>query len=267
MTDVLLGLALGVGAIILANLGLTRFAHTSAKQAAATVALVTLGLYVPYGILRWPGGDVFALHLAIYLLASLACGMLLDRRATGQGLHWGPAVIGGFFIGLVALGAVFVSVAERGLPPVLERWLLPEADSRREITSMFPGVVSHDFQKKEALYNQYLQEVERQRQRGWQVQKGWLTDPVAGEPTVFRVVARTREGEPLAGATVTGWFLRPSTSTLDVAFELTEREPGMYEAALKLPAAGAWNLVLQVRQGEELHEVRADTTVGDARNP
>ncbi len=261
MTDLLLSLALGVGAIFLANLALVRFARTSAKQAAATVALITLGFYVPYGILRWPGGDVFALYLAVYLLTSLVCGMLLGARARGQGLHWGPALIAGFFIVVVVLGAAFVVVAERGLPPVLERWLLPTADSKREITSIFPGVISHDFQKKEALYNQYLQQVERQRQRGWQIQKGWLTEPVVGEPAVFRVAARTRAGEPLAGATVTGQFLRPSGSALDVAFELTEREPGVYEAILKLPAAGVWNLVLQIRQGDELHEIRANTQV------
>lgn len=261
MTDLLLGLALGVGAILLANLGLIRFARLSARQAAATVALITLGLYVPYGILRWPGGDVFALHLAIYLLASLTCGLLFGARAGGRGLHWGPAVIGGFFIVVVVLGAVFVAVAEHGLSPALFHWLLPEARTQREVSSVFPGVISHDFHKKEALYNQYLQQVERQRQRGWQIQKGWLTEPVAGEPTVFRVAARTRAGEPLAGATVIGRFLRPSGSALDVAFELTEREPGVYEAVLKLPAAGAWNLVLQVRQGEDLHEIRASTTV------
>lgn len=263
MNDLLLGLALGAGAIVLANLGLIRCARLSARQAAATVALVTLGLYVPYGILRWPGGDVFALHLAVYLLASLACGMLLGARAGGRGLHWGPALIGGFFVVVVVLGAAFVVVAERGLPSALERWLLPEADSKHGVTSMFPGVVSHDFQKKEALYNQYLQQVERQRQRGWQIRKGWLADPVAGEPTVFRVEARTRTGEPLAGATVAGRFLRPSSSVLDVAFVLTEREPGVYEAALTLPAAGAWNLVLEVRQRDELHEIRANTQVED----
>ena len=263
MTDLLLSLALGVGAILLANLGLIRFARLSARQAAATIALITLGLYVPYAILRWPGGDVFALHLAIYLLASLACGMLLGRRASSQGLHWGPALIGGFFIVVVVLGAVFIAVAEHGLSPTLFRWLLPEAGSQRDVTSMFPGVISHDFHKKEALYNEYLQQVERQRQRGWQIQKGWLAEPVASEPVVFRVVARTRAGEPLTGATVTGRFLRPSTSTLDVAFELAEREPGVYEAPLTLPAAGAWNLVLQVRQGDKLHEIRANTQVED----
>ncbi len=261
MTDLLLGLALGIGAILLANLGLIRFARLSAKQAAATVALITLGLYVPYAILRWPGGDVFALSLAVYLLASLACGMLLGARAGGRGLHWGPALIGGFFIVVVVLGAVFIAVAEHGLSPTLFRWLLPEADSKRSVTSMFPGVISHDFHKKEALYNQYLQQVERQRQRGWQIQKGWLAEPVAGEPAVFRVVARTRAGEPLTDATVTGRFLRPSTSTLDVAFELAEREPGVYEATLTLPAPGAWNLVLAVRQGDESHEISANTQV------
>lgn len=261
MTDLLLGLALGVGAILLASLGLIRFARTSAKQAAATVALVAVGLYVPYGILRWPGGDVFALYLAVYLLTALACGMLLDRRASGQGLHWGPALLAGFFIGVVVLGAVFVAVAERGLSPTLLRWLLPEARTQREVSSVFPGVVSHDFHKKESLYNQYLQQVERQRQRGWQVHKGWLAEPVAGEPAVFRVAVRTREGEPLTGATVAGQFLRPSGSVLDIAFELTEREAGVYEVVLTLPAPGAWNLVLQIRRGDELHEIRADTRV------
>lgn len=128
---------------------------------------------------------------------------------------------------------------------------------------MFPGVISHDFHKKEALYNQYLQQVERQRQRGWQVDKGWLSEPVAGEPAVFRVAVRTREGEPLASASVTGQFLRPSTSKLDVAFELAEASPGVYESKLTLPAAGNWNLVLQVRKGEDLHEIRAGTRVLD----
>lgn len=96
MTDLLLSLALGVGAIFLANLALVRFARTSAKQAAATVALITLGFYVPYGILRWPGGDVFALYLAVYLLTSLVCGMLLGARAR-PGIALGAGADRGIF--------------------------------------------------------------------------------------------------------------------------------------------------------------------------
>ncbi|MCK7581465.1 MAG: FixH family protein [Chromatiales bacterium] len=60
---------------------------------------------------------------------------------------------------------------------------------------------------------------------------------------------------------MTGQFLRPSTSTLDVAFDLAEREPGVYEARTEAAGAGDWNLVLQHPPGEELHEVRASTQV------
>ena len=261
MTDLLLSLAVGVGIIVLANLALARLMHTSAKQAAAVVALVTVGLYVPYSIIRWPGGDVFAIHLGIYLLVSLACGMLLNLRASGQGLHWGPAAITGFFIVVAILGALFVSVAERGLTPSLWSWLMPTADNGRKVTSVFPGVISHDFHQKEALYNQYLQQVERQRQRGWQVQKGWLGEVSVNESSVFRVAVRTREGEPVTGAEVAGQFLRPSDTRQDVVFALKETAPGVYEQAVVLALAGSWNLVLHIRKGEDLHEIRAVTQV------
>ncbi len=261
MNDLLLGLGIGVALIVLANLALIRWAGVSARWAAAVTALVAVGLYVPYTILRWPGGDVFAIHLALYLLAALACGMLLEARSSGQGLHWGPMTLSGFFIVVAVFGAVFIAVAEHGVPPWVRDWLLPESLSKRDTTSIFPGVISHDFQKKESLYNQYLQQVERQRLRGWQIHKGWIGEAVAGAPARFRVAVQTREGEPVAGAQVAGRFLRPSTSRLDVDFDLKEATPGVYEAELTLPVPGHWNLVLQVRQGEELHELRASTEI------
>lgn len=265
MTDLLLGLSIGVALIVLANLGLIRFAGVSAKWAATVTALTAVGLYVPYSILRWPGGDIFAIHLAIYLLAALVCGMLLGIRSSGQGLHWGPATLIGFFIFVAVSGAVFIAVAEHGVPRWVRDGLLPEPASQRETTSIFPGVIAHDFHKKEALYNQYLQQVERQRQRGWEVRKGWVGEPVAGEPALFRVAVQTREGESLAGATVTGQFLRTSTSQLDVDFSLSETAPGVYESKVVLPVAGRWNLVLSIHKGDDLHEVQASTEILENR--
>lgn len=266
MTDLLLGLGIGAALIVLANLALIRFTKVSAKWAAAVTGLTTVGLYVPYAILRWPGGDIFAIHLAIYLLAALICGMLFSVRASGQGLHWGPATLIGFFIFVAVSGAVFIAVAEHGVPRWVRDWLLPEPANQRETVSMFPGVIAHDFHKKEALYNQYLQQVERQRQRGWQVQKGWVGEAVAGQPALFRVAVQTREGEPLTGAVVDGQFLRTSTSKLDVDFALNETAPGIYESKVTLPAAGRWNLVLSVRKGDDLHEIQASTTVDEFKH-
>ncbi len=265
MTDLLLSLGIGAVLIVLANLGLIRFAKVSAKWAATVTALTAVGLYVPYSILRWPGGDIFAIHLAIYLLAALVCGMLLGLRSSGQGLHWGPATLIGFFIFVAVFGAIFIAVAEHGVPPWVRDGLLPPPASQRETTSIFPGVIAHDFHKKEALYNQYLQQVERQHQRGWQVQKGWIGEPVAGEPALFRVAVQTQEGQSLAGATVAGQFLRTSTSKLDVDFVLDETAPGVYESTVILPVAGRWNLVLSIRQGDDLHEVQASTAVLESR--
>ena len=266
MTDLLLGLGIGAALIVLVNLGLIRFTHVSAKWAATVTALLAVGLYVPYSILRWPGGDIFAIHLAIYLLTALVCGMLLGIRSSGQGLHWGPVALIGFFIFVTVSGAVFITVAEHGVPSWVRDRLFPEPASQRETVSMFPGVIARDFHKKEALYNQYLQQVERQRQRGWQVHKGWIGEPVAGEPALFRVAVETREGEPLTGATVDGQFLRTSTSQLDVNFTLDETAPGVYESKVILPAAGHWNLILSVRKGDDLHEIQASTAVGEIRN-
>lgn len=68
----------------------------------------------------------------------------------------------------------------------------------------------------------------------------------------------------MTGAAVAGQFLRSSSSKLDVGFNLTERAPGVYEAEVQLPLPGAWNLVLQIRKGEDLHEIRANTTIGQS---
>lgn len=261
MNDWLPGLIIGAGLILIANFALVRFGKTNAKLAAAAIALATIGLYVPYSIVRWPGGDVFAIHLGIYLLISLACGMLLDMRASGKGLHWGPAAIISFFILVAITGAVFIAIAEQGLSPTVWRRLMPIADSGKNVTSVFPGVISHDFHQKETLYNQYLQQVEKQRERGWQVQKGWVGVVVASEPAVFRVAVQTREAKPVIAAEVSGQFLRPSDSKQDIAFQLREVAAGVYETTLALPLPGSWNLVLHIRKGEELHEVRAITQV------
>ncbi|MDQ2696549.1 MAG: FixH family protein [Pseudomonadota bacterium] len=268
MHDLLFSLALGVALIVMANAALVRFTPLSGRQAAAAVALATLAVYLPLALLRWPGADVFAFQIAVYLIASYACGFLQDarERAAAAGrrsrLHWAPAAILGFFAVLLVVNVVFVTLAESGLSAALGRHLLPDSHGRGAVSTAFPGPVSHDYQKQESLYNAYLHQVRRQQARGWQVRKGWLQRPVADAPAVFKVAARTRDGAPLTGAEVAGRFLRPSDSRLDTPFVMQETGPGVYQTEVRLAAPGQWNLVLELRKNDERHEIRARTSVG-----
>ena len=269
MDNLVLTLAVGALLIVAANLLLVRITPLDARQVSTLVALATLAIYVPLSVIYWSGGDVFAIHLAIYLIASLAFGMIAggrQKRATVAGgsrvrMHWGPVAIIAFFVLLVAVDSVLVMLAQGELSPAITRVILPAPLGNREVSSVFPGTISHDFQKKELLYNQYVAKMEQQRERGWQIKKGWVETPVLGEPATFIVEARTRDGNPLGEAEISGEFLRPSNSREDTPFVMHEIEPGFYQAQLRLTEPGDWDLILQLRKGEDLHEIRASTNV------
>jgi nitrogen fixation protein FixH len=92
---------------------------------------------------------------------------------------------------------------------------------------------------------------------GFIVKQPWFQ----GELTMFQVAATTRDGEPLTGAEVHGRFLRPADRRLDTAFAMREVSAGVYQVSLALPAAGTWNLVLELSKGDDRHEIRASTAV------
>lgn len=257
-STMLLGIGGGVLAELVVFLVLHKLLRLGGKAAATAVALLAILLYVPWAILTWPGADVFAIHLAIYLTVAYALGMI--GGSVGRRWHWAPALIVGFFVIVVATNIVFLGVAERGITGLFAE-LLPKPRDAEVVDSRFPGTVSHDYQEKEALYNDYLAQVEMQHARGWQVRKGWQDPPVVNEPAVFIVAVDDRDGQPVAGARIDGRFLRTSNSRDDFAFVMTEVSPGEYRAPLTMPLHGLWRLVLQIRLGDDLHEVRADTSV------
>lgn len=264
---VLLTIPLGVTLQLLVFVLLRRALRMPAKAAALVVGLASIALYVPYAILVWPGADVLAMHVAVYLVTAYGLGIITgyrDANVTGTtGFHWAPTLIIAFFVALVLFDAILVVVATRGLPEPVARVLLPQADNHREISSAFPGVVDKDFQKKEELYNAYLEQVQRQHARGWVVRKGWLGPVQVGEAARFQVTVNDRDGASVQGADVHGSFLRPADTRLDRTFMLTEVSPGIYRGEVTLPAPGLWDLVLEIRKGEDLHEVRATTTVAE----
>jgi nitrogen fixation protein FixH len=257
-SSLLLGIGIGAVAEIALFFLLNRVFGLNGKAAATGIALLAILVYVPWAMLTWPGADVFAIHLAIFLTLAYALGMVGSR--VGRGWHWAPALIVGFFVMVVATNVVFLGVAEQGITGLFAR-LLPAPREAEVVDSRFPGTVSHDYQEKEALYNAYLEQVAAQQARGWQVRKGWQYLPVVDQPAVFIVAVDDREGRPVAGADIQGRFLRTSNSRDDLDFTMAEVAPGEYRVDLTMPLHGWWQLVLQIRRGDDLHEVRAETEV------
>lgn len=260
---VLLSIPIGLTLLLAVFMLLWKLFGLAAKAAALVVALLSLALYLPYALWNWPGADVVALHIAVFLVAAYALGLITAHREAGTagGFHWAPTIIVIFFVVLVLFDAVLVVVATRGLPDPIAHWLLPQKTAQHSVSSAFPGVVANDFQKKEGLYNAYLEQVERQKARGWVVQKGWVGVARAGNDSLFQVTVLDRDGRPVTGAEVIGGFLRPSNTQLDQWFKLDETAPGQYQALLVLPAPGAWDLSLEIRRGDDLHQLKGTTSL------
>ena len=83
-------------------------------------------------------------------------------------------------------------------------------------------------------YNETLAAAERLAARGWQTEIGY--DDQAGR---LSVSVRDREAAPVTGLGLAATLSRPATDKEDRAVGLTEAEPGVYAADIRL-ASGAW---------------------------
>lgn len=274
MTDILYSLLGGMVAVSVVFMLLYRFSRLDGKMVAVVVALLVVGIYMPLVIIKWPGADVFAIHIALYLVTVYVLGIISSQRdarredgETGRWFHWGPAAIVIFFMVVIAVNSIYILMAQKGLDSKATHWLLPEPRGGGQVSSHFPGTVARDFRKEEGEFNQFQQQMKEQAARGWQIQKGWLGEALANQPSRFKLRVLDRDSTPIGDAEVSGVLLRPGDSRLDQPFEMQPQagEPGSYLVDLVLPEAGRWELLLQVRRGEQTHEIKATTRIEAAR--
>ncbi|ANB01423.1 FixH family protein [Ectothiorhodospira sp. BSL-9] len=271
MDPLVLTLGLGVLAGIILFFVLYRFTRLRAYQTSLTVLVFTMLVFIPISVVFWPGADVFAIHLAFYVITPYGLGIIMNQieGQAGRGekvgrlqVHWAPATIIGFFLVIATVNGILVTVAHQGMPSNLVGRILPEPRSGAEhVTSFFPGTAAHISHKNQALAQEYMQQAKVQAERGWQVRQGWLEAPRLDEASTFQVKVTDREGEPVRRAQIVGEFMRPSDERMDQVFEMHEVGPGLYQTQLRFPAPGRWDLLLQVYRGEELHEQRGVTSV------
>ena len=121
--------------------------------------------YIAYSTQHWPGGDVLTIHFAVYLANAGLLIVFGGMQKKRESMHWAPKLIIAFFVGLVLLMAILLSISSRGLPDGLVRLVLPNP-SNGQVHTGFPGVIPHDRNK---LYESHVQDIEQQKNLGWHV--------------------------------------------------------------------------------------------------
>jgi len=266
--NILITLLGGVFLIVAIFILLYSVSNMSGKMVAVIMAFAVTATYVPVSIFIWPGADVFAIHIALYLVSVYILGIVTSQRdlrrkagKEGFGFHWAPAAIVTFFVILIIMDSFFIMFATKGMNTNIAKWLLPAPQSGGKISSHFPGTVSHDYHQKQNQYNDYVKRFETQKILNWTIRKGWLGEAVVNKPAIFRVEIKTDKNEFVSKAKITGVFLRPADSKKDTPFTMQEVEPGVYQQSITLTQPGNWDLILKIHKDNDDHEVRAKTII------
>ncbi|WP_018867756.1 MULTISPECIES: FixH family protein [unclassified Thioalkalivibrio] len=276
MSNLVITLGVGTAALAILFALIYRFTRLKAYSTSAVVVALMLFVFIPYSILTWQGADVFAIHLALYIIVPYGLGIVFTQKeaeAESGGkakigrLHWAPLVLVGFFTIVASVQAVLITLAHNGMPQQFIGSILPEPENRAEqVTSAFPGTVAGMESRKQALAVHRVSELQAQREKGWQVRQGWVERPTEGEAATLQVEVRDADGVPINDASIRGIFMWLADERRDQGFEMQHMGEGLYQVEVALPAPGRWDLRFQVQRDDQLLEQQARTRVRSAQS-
>ncbi len=215
-------------------------------------------LLVAYGVSAvraWPGLDAVTMHVAVYVSTAIILSLLASRYAAHPGkLHWIPKLFIGFFVGVLALNALFLYIASHGLPPAVARWVLPRA-SEGGVHSAFPGVVPHAGDAARGV-RAHLRQQDRQARLNWDVAAEGFDALTPGASAELTVRARDGTGAPLADARVELALFRPAHTQPAQVFRFAPHASGTYRGVVRIEQGGEWLAVLRIQRGQDLYELQ-----------
>ena len=254
MTETLFG-GLAVAAVlffVVRKVGLSNF------WAGILSGVLPFIAYIAYSTQHWPGGDVLTIHFAVYLANAGLLIVFGGMQKKKESMHWAPKLIIAFFVGLVLLMAILLSISSRGLPDGLVRLVLPNP-SNGQVHTGFPGVIPHDRNK---LYESHVQDIEQQKSLGWHVDVQGLDALKNNLASNVVVKLSDKQNQPIIVATVTIELWRLANSADDQTIQFSETKPGEYHATLRLSDEGSWLTDLEIVKGEAHYALKQPISVG-----
>jgi nitrogen fixation protein FixH len=215
---------------------------------ALLAGLIPLLVYFALIVGRWPGLDVVAMHISIFLAAGLVLFAVTQFRQHSVGrMHWAPKLLIAFFLGLVVVNGSLLYIATKGLPDPLARWWL--GSDGRAVYSGFSGVVAHGQGAAKAVSSE-LSQAQRESELGWQVEVAGLD----GNDSVrsIQVRVKDRSGLPIDRLEAELRLLRPGAAQAALTVPLAALDAGTYGGVLRLPASGRWLAELRLLRDREV---------------
>lgn len=243
----LFGGLLVVVAVFMIGRSLFKLPESLAALIAALLPLLGYVLSVVGGV--WPGLDVLAIHIAVYLMTAFVLIVLARYRAAQNvRMHWAPKLLIGFFLLLILMNAGFLYVANHGLPPeIAARWL-PEGERAH---TGFSGVTRHGQDAAKAIGADMSRE-HRNRQLGWHVRVEGLSRVQPGQTTLQVSVDDGKQGvDGLAGSIN---LARPGAQA--TRYPLVPSGGGVYLGRPEFQGDGLWLVELEIggyRQSWEIN--------------
>ena len=254
MTETLFG-GLAVAAVlffVVRKVGLSNF------WAGILSGVLPFIAYIAYSTQHWPGGDVLTIHFAVYLANAGLLIVFGGMQKKKESMHWAPKLIIAFFVGLVLLMAILLSISSRGLPDGLVRLVLPNP-SNGQVHTGFPGVIPHDRNK---LYESHVQDIEQQKNLGWHLDVQGLDALKNNLASNVVVKLSDKQNQPIIAATVTIELWRLAKSADDQTIQFSETKSGEYHATLRLSDEGSWLTDLEIVKGEAHYALKQPISVG-----
>jgi len=119
-----------------------------------------------------------------------------------------------------------------------------------------PGLVNENYYERGRNYERNMRRQQAARAAlGWEMLFSPPAQPRAATPEPYRFTARAADGSPLRGAEVRLFAYRPADAGADFQVPLREVEPGRYEADATFPLKGIWDLIVEIRHGDNRNDL------------
>ena len=204
--------------------------------------------YLAYANTHWSGGDVIAIHLALFM--ANAGLLMVFNKPQKEKMHLFPKLIIGFFATLALLNAAFLSVASKGLPDSIASFVLPNPDHETVHTG-FPGVLEHD---KNKSYTAHLQRINAQRALGWHVELVNAAHLHINTPQTITVKLLDAQNKPIPNAKIQLVLSRFADQADDQTLNLATSQTGDYDAQIFLKYPGRWQITTIAELGNNVFQ-------------